>query len=305
MATSTTIVNGAFIYILAVSLLLFFMIVFFMVYCLVRYRSSRNPVPEELPQSVLVEAVWVIVPTIIALSMFLYGLTGFRFLRAAPRDSYVVKVHSRQWSWLFEYPNGKKSADMVVPLGKNIKCEITSIDVLHSFYVPAFRIQENAIPGFTTMAWFKAVSPGSYYILCAQYCGLQHSRMLAKLIVVPEDRFNSWLEGGALSVPNGGEAAAMPVGQSLIYERGCISCHSLEGSAMVGPTLKGLFGSKVTVMTAGSPREVVADSAYIRKSILVPAADVTAGFSNTMPSGRDILSDGEIGEIISYLETIR
>ena len=305
MATSTEVVNGAFIYILAFSFLLFFIIVFSIIYCLVRYRASRNPTPEELPASRLVEAIWVIIPTIFALTMFLYGYTGFRFLRTAPNDSYVVKVHSRQWSWLFEYPNGKKSADMVVPQGKNIKCELTSSDVIHGFYVPAFHIQENALPGMKTMVWFNAKDLGSNYVLCSQYCGLKHSIMIAKLIVVPEDQFAIWLKGGKITLPDIGRPIAMPPGESLLYERGCISCHSLEGAKMVGPTLKGLFGSQVTVMTAGALRTITADDQYIHQSIIAPGADVVAGFPNTMPSGRDVLSDEEITTIISYLKTIK
>lgn len=305
MATSTTIVNGAFIYILAFSALLFFLILFSMAYCLVRYRASRNPVAEEIPESKLLEAAWVVIPTVFALTMFLYGYTGFRFLRTAPSDSYVVRVHSRQWSWLFEYPNGKKSGDMVVPQGKNIKCELTSSDVIHGFYVPAFHIQENALPGMKTMAWFKATDLGSYYILCSQYCGLKHSLMIAKLIVVPADQFKIWLNGGKIALPETGRPAAMSAGESLLYERGCISCHSLEGAKMVGPSLRGTYGSPVTVITAGSRRTVMVDKEYLRRSILTPAADVVDGFPNTMPSGRDVLSDEEIGEIISYLKALK
>ena len=140
MATSTAVVDGAMIYILALSALLFFLIVFFMVYFTVRFRKTRNPIPVELPGNSWIETAWVVIPTILALTMFLYGLTGFQFLRTAPSDSMVVTVHARQWSWLFEYANGKKSSDLIVPLGRNVKCELVSADVIHGFYVPAFHI---------------------------------------------------------------------------------------------------------------------------------------------------------------------
>jgi len=147
MATSTGIVDGALIYILALSVLLLFLIIFFMIYFLVRYRKSRNPVPSELPQSALLEVLWVVVPTLLVTTMFVYGLTGFRFLRSAPAGSLSVKVHARQWSWLFEYDDGRKSPDLIVPLGQNVRCELTSADVIHGFYIPAFRIQQVHGPG--------------------------------------------------------------------------------------------------------------------------------------------------------------
>jgi cytochrome c oxidase subunit 2 len=304
MATSTGIVDGALIYILALSALLLFLIVFFMVYFLVRFRKARNPVPQELPGSMLLETIWIVVPTLLVTTMFIYGLTGFRFLRSAPADSIVVTVHSRQWSWLFEYANGKKSPDLVVPLGKNIRCDLLSADVIHGFYVPAFHIQMDAVPGMKTFVWFKAVTPGSHYILCSQYCGRQHSAMIARLIVVAPDQFDAWMQGKKISFA-GPDLKNMPAGQRLLFERGCMSCHSVEGAKMVGPGFKGLFGSTVAVRTAGKSRSVVADSAYIHESIVNPGADVTDGFPNTMPPSKEVLSDEEIGEIIGYLKTLK
>jgi cytochrome c oxidase subunit 2 len=303
-ATSTGVVDGALIYILALSALLLFLIVFFMVYFLIRYRQARNPVPSELPGSRTLEAIWVVVPTLLVTTMFIYGLTGFRFLRAAPAGSIVVKVHARQWSWLFEYANGKKSPDLIVPLGRNIKCELIADDVIHGFYVPAFRIQQDAVPGLRTEVWFNATTPGSYYILCSQYCGRKHSAMIANLIVAPPDRFDAWMAGKNISF-TGAQWKDMPDGERLLFERGCMSCHSIEGAAMVGPTFKGLFGSTVRVKTDGKVRSAVADSAYIYTSIITPGADIVDGFPNTMPPGRDAVSDGEITQIVKFLKTLK
>jgi cytochrome c oxidase subunit 2 len=304
MATSTGIVDGALIYILAMSVLLLFLIFFFMVFFLVRYRASRNPVPSELPESPLIEALWVVVPTLLVTTMFIYGLTGFRFLRSAPEGSLLVKVHARQWSWLFEYDNGRKSADLIVPLGRNVRCELISADVIHGFYVPAFRIQQDAVPGLKTYVWFNATAMGSYYILCSQYCGRKHSAMLAKLIVVPPDQFEAWRQGKKIQF-TGASYMNMPAGERLLFESGCISCHSLEGNPMMGPAFKGLFGSKVLVSSVGVVHTIVADSSYLHRSIVDPGADVVSGFPNTMPQARDILSDREIGEIINYLKTVK
>ncbi len=305
MSTSTGIVDGALIYICVISALLFALILFFMVYFTVRYRKSRNPVPEELKGSPLLEMIWVIVPTIIVTTMFFYGLTGFTFLRSVPPDSLKIKVHARQWTWLFEYPNGKKSANMVVPLGKNIACDLYSADVIHGFYVPDFRIQEDIVPGLVTKVWFNATQRGSSYILCSQYCGLKHSGMIAKIYAVPPDHYEAWLQGKTIPLDDNDLSANLPAGQRLLAERGCISCHSVYGGKMVGPTFKGLYGSSVKVVSGNRMRTVVADSTYIRESIIHPNADVTDGYPGTMPSGRDILSDGEIAEIIGFLKTLK
>jgi len=305
VSTSTGIVNEALIYILALCALLFFLIVFFMVFFTVRYRKSRNPIASELPESKLIEAVWIIIPTILVTTMFIYGLTGFLFLRAVPKDSIPVKVHARQWSWLFEYANGKRSPDLVVPLGKNVQCLLISDDVIHGFYIPSFRIQQDVVPNLPCKVWFNATSLGSYYILCSQYCGRQHSAMIAKLYVVLPDQFDAWLSGKNIQLSSDSMWANMPKGEALLYARGCTSCHSVTGNPMVGPTFKGLYGAQVHVQTAGASRTLAADSAYIRESIIHPAADVVDGYPNTMPPGRDVLTDEEIGQIVDYFKTIQ
>ena len=305
MSTLTPIIDSALIYILAFSALLLFLIVFFMIYFAVRYRKVRNPVASELPESPLIEAAWVVLPTLLVATMFFEGLTGFLYMRAVPADSIAVKVHARQWSWLFEYPNGKKTPDLIVPFGKNVSCDLISTDVIHGFYIPAFHIQQDIVPGLKTRVWFNATTLGSYYILCSQYCGRQHSAMISKLIVVPPDQYAAW-QAGKIGVP-GGDAGTMkmPPGEALLFERGCTSCHSLGGAAMVGPTFKGLFGSSVEVSTSGQRRTIAADSIYIRESIIHPAADVVTGYPNTMPPARDVLSDEEIGEIIGFFKTLK
>jgi cytochrome c oxidase subunit 2 len=304
MSTSTAVVNGALIYILAISVLLLFMITFFMIYFLVRYRRSRNPIPSEIPSSALLEIIWIVVPTIIVTTMFIYGLSGFQFLRAVPADSLKVKVHARQWTWLFEYEDGKKSADLIVPLGVNVRCELISADVIHGFYIPAFRIQQDAVPGLKAVVWFNATTLGSYYILCSQYCGLKHSAMMANLIVVPPDQFAAWQQGKKINF-GATQWADMPAGERLLFERGCLSCHSLTGTPMVGPTFKGLFGAAVNVTTAGAQHTLIADDAYIHESIVHPGTDIVDGFLNTMPPGKDILSEAEIAEIITHLKALR
>lgn len=193
-------------YVAAFSILLFFGIIFFLVYFAVRYRASRNPVPTEMPGNRALEAVWIVLPTLVALSMFFYGLTGYDFLRRPPAGSLEVTVHSRQWAWTFEYPDGKKAPDLVVPAGRDVKLAITSDDVIHGFYLPGYRIQVDAVPGMRTFAWFKASRLGVFDILCTVYCGTNHSGMMAKLYVLPEDDYRNWLAGA----PTGGTPAIAP-----------------------------------------------------------------------------------------------
>jgi cytochrome c oxidase subunit II len=189
-------------------------------------------------------------------------------------------------------------------MGRNVRCELISADVIHGFYVPAFRIQEDAVPGIKTFVWFNSSNLGSSYILCSQYCGRQHSTMIAKVIVVLPDQYDAWMAGKKV-VFTGASYQNMPAGQRLLFERGCISCHSLEGNKMMGPTFKGLYGSTVSVVTSGAQRTITADSAYINNSIVTPGADVVAGYPNTMPPSKDIVSASEISEIITYLKGLK
>jgi cytochrome c oxidase subunit 2 len=195
-ATTIGAVDESLYYIAAFSFLLFFGIVFLMILFAVRYRSSRNPVPTEIHGNNLLEVLWIVLPTLIALSMFFYGLTGYNFLRQAPAGSLEVAVHSKQWSWSFEYPDGKRSPALVVPAGRDVRLTLTSDDVIHGFYLPGYRIQVDAVPGMKTYAWFKASRAGAFDILCTVYCGTDHSGMLARLYVLPRERYDEWLSRG-------------------------------------------------------------------------------------------------------------
>ncbi len=305
MAPSVAVVDSVFIYILVFSVLLFFAILFLMVYFAVRYRRARNPQPTEFPGHSGLEVLWITLATLLVLTMFFYGVTGFRFLRGTPADALTVKVDSRQWAWSFEYPNGLKSAELVVPAGRNLRLQMSSRDVIHSFFVPALRIKQDTVPGMTTYTWFKATQPGTYDILCAEYCGERHSAMLAKLIVLPAPQFAQWYSG--YPVPEAGLPAptATPAGMELLRHKGCLGCHSTDGSLLAGPTFKGLFGRDEEVITAGKLRRITVDDAYIRTSILTPSVDLVSGFRDIMPPGKPELTDQEIEQIVAYLHELR
>jgi cytochrome c oxidase subunit 2 len=239
--------------------------------------------------------------------MFFYGFTSFKFLRTAPPDSMNVKVTARQWSWLFTYENGRKSTDLVVPQGKNLALNMKSVDVIHGFFIPAYRIKQDVLPSMTTHVWFKATDLGTFDILCTQYCGLQHSKMLSQVFVVPPADFDKWYAGEDVDIPGltSQEEKNEGVGVALLRQYGCLDCHSLDGSRRVGPTFKGLSGSTVEVLTRGKKRSLVADQAYLISSIVNPGADIVAGFSDIMPPLKGMDSDEQLHEMVEYIASVK
>lgn len=188
-------VDQAFWYILGVSIFLLFGITVVMVYFAIKYRRSKNPVASDIRDNYLLEIIWTIIPTLIALSMFYVGWTSYIGLRDVPEDAMEIEVEGQMFSWLFYYENDKETEnELVVPVGQAIKLNITSVDVLHSFFVPAFRIKVDAVSGMTTYVWFYADKIGEYDIQCTEYCGVDHSAMLGKLRIVSGDEFETWLE---------------------------------------------------------------------------------------------------------------
>lgn len=298
-AVSTTeAVDFVLYYIFGISAVMLLGITVTMIWFAVRYNRKRHPQPQPSPRhNVPLEIAWTVIPTIIVLSMFWYGWAGYTTLTNVPPDALEVKVSARMWSWNFTYPNGKSSDRLVVPAGRAIKVDIVSEDVLHSFYVPAFRIKRDAVPGMTTHAWFRAPEPGSYDIFCAEYCGLAHSQMITTVEAMPEDEFEQWLR----QEPAAAEGSA---GEALLGKHGCLGCHSTDGSPKVGPTFKGLFGRQLTVITDGKERSLTADFDYVLQSIRQPNADVVKGFPAIMPAF-DHLPEDELKAMVDYIEGLR
>ncbi len=215
-------------------------------------------------------------------------------MRDIPEDSMEVDVYARKWSWLFEYENGVQSSVLTVPLDKNVKLNLISTDVIHSFYVPAFRLKEDCVPGYDNVAWFKAIEEGEYNLFCAEYCGDQHSNMITKVNVIPDSSFNNWLA----------EQNDKPVGLDILSLKGCTACHSLDGSRLVGPSFKGLYGRTENVTTGSEIRQITVDDAYIRKSITDPMADITEGYPAVMVTQPNI-SDEDIENMIQLFKELK
>jgi cytochrome c oxidase subunit II len=185
-------VDTTFFIIVGISVFFLLLITICMVYFVIKYNKKRNPSPSNITGNTKLEILWTVVPTLLALGMFFSGYAGFKNMRNAPENSFTIKVIGRMWVWSFEYDNGKKSDTLYVPLSKPIKMEITSTDVNHSFYVPSFRVKEDAIPGRKNYLWFQPTAIGSYNIECAEYCGLSHSAMYSKVVVMPDTDFEKW-----------------------------------------------------------------------------------------------------------------
>jgi len=292
----------AFAVILSMSLFFLLAITFFMIYFVIKYNKKNNPKAADVKDDKRLEITWIVVPTLLVLVMFYYGWVGYQPMRNIPADAIKVKATGRMWSFSFDYPNGKTSAELVVPIGKAVALDLFSPDVIHSLYIPAFRIKEDMVPGVNNKMWFQANELGEYDILCAEYCGERHSYMLSKVKVVTEDEYLSWLETNTNA-----DGTEMSAGENLLTKNGCFACHSRDGSKIVGPSFKGLFGSSRSVFDANEKlKEVTADAEYIKKSIYEPNDEVVQGYNKgLMISYKQTVSEDDIAEMVKYLETLK
>ncbi len=187
--------DNIFIFIVAISVFFLLLVTGFMIYFVVRYRAKKNPQSDNITGSTTLEILWTVIPLVLVLMMFFYGWEGFKQMRNVPADAMIVKVTGRMWYWSFEFENGRKSDTvLVLPVNRNVKFELFSPDVNHSFYLPSFRIKEDVIPGRTNYMWINTTSEGIYEIMCAEYCGMNHSYMLGKLKIVPQPEFDEWVK---------------------------------------------------------------------------------------------------------------
>ena len=242
LLTTTQAVNSVFIFIFGASLVLLLGITATMVWFVIRYHRSRAPEPtSRVDGNLWLETVWIALPVVLVMAMFWYGWAGYLTLRDVPKRALEVTATARMWSWNFTYANGMTSTKMYVPVGKPVVVNLVSLDVIHGFFIPAFRVKRDVVPGMKNHVWFVADRPGSYDLFCSQYCGTGHSAMITTIEALPEAEFTAWLQQG------GGGQAGKTDGAKLAKEKGCLACHSLDGSRGVGPTFKGLYHSKVAV----------------------------------------------------------
>lgn len=299
--------DNAFLLIIGISAFFLIGISGLIIWFIVRYNNKKHPVAEQIHGSNTLEIIWTVIPLILVMIMFFYGWAGYSPVSKAPKDAMKVRAMARMWSWSFEYDNGVKTDTLYIPKDKPVILDLISKDVVHSLYIPSFRIKEDMVPGRTNRMWFIGQKTGSYEMFCAEYCGLSHSYMYTEVKVLEQDKYDAWMatrtDTTALAA-----AAAVPgaLGKRLIELNGCIVCHSLDGTRLVGPSFKGVYGHEQPVVTDGKSRRVVADDEYIKRSILEPDADIVEGFSKgQMTSYKNQLSDEEIQQIIDFLKTVQ
>jgi cytochrome c oxidase subunit 2 len=307
--------DDTFYFILVISVTLLVLVTGIMIYFVFRYSRKRHPQAEEVKDNLALEITWTIIPTILVLAIFFVGWKGFVYMRTAPPDSLLVKVTARQWSWTFTYENGKQDKVLRVPVRKPVKLLITSADVLHSLFIPAYRIKEDCVPGMETHLWFLPDQVGSYDLFCTEYCGLEHSNMITKVEVMEQKAYDAWYKSGAVQETDeasekhhGGTTSkktAGPDGAQLVQVKGCIACHSTDGAPKIGPTFKGIFGKKEIVTRDGKEREITVDEAFIKQTLLRPELDRVKGFPPIMPSQEGQLTDKELDAIIVYIKGLK
>ena len=291
-------VDQAFIFIFSIAFIFTIGITALMIFIVVHFSRKKGKVPIQFSGNTKLEIMWTVIPLIIVMVMFYYGTVGFTPMREVPADAMQIKAIGRMWAWSFDYGNGKISKDLVVPYNRNVKMNLFSADVNHSLFIPAFRVKEDVIPGYDNYLWFKPISKGEFDIFCSEYCGLAHSAMTAKAIVVDSVAFDTWLA----DLKPTGNIPDHP-GLTILKANGCLTCHSLDGAKIVGPSFKGLYGSKRAVITAQGEKQVDALDDYIKKSILEPNFEVVKGYNiGLMKSYLGIIKAEDIDKIIDYFK---
>jgi cytochrome c oxidase subunit 2 len=306
-ATSADVVDSVFQLILAVCTVFFVLIVGLMVLFVIMYRRRDGVEASDSPShNTALEIMWTAVPVAISMVIFYYGFKGYLDLRTPPLNAYEVQVFAQKWSWTFQYPNGVVSEELHVPVDRPVRVVLSSQDVIHSFFVPAFRIKMDAVPGRYNQTWFQARTEGKFDIYCAEYCGSSdkdsqgHSSMLSKVVVHAPGEFENWLEDQANVVKRLPPAQA---GEELYKRYGCAACHSTDGSARTGPSFKGIWG-ETHEFSNSTPTKV--DENYLRESILEPMKKIRSGFQGVMPTfqGR-FKNDQEIRAIIEFIKSLK
>jgi cytochrome c oxidase subunit II len=277
-----------------------------MIYFIYRYNRQRNPVATQIHGSTTLEIIWTVVPFLLTMVMFYYGWAGWKPMTKAPKDAMEVTVYGRMWNFSFEYENGKRTDTLYLPKDKPVKLNLVAMDVLHSLYIPAFRVKQDMVPNKeNNFMWFEPQREGIFELYCAEYCGLQHSYMYSYVKVMEDSAFQSFI-ADTTKVAAADSDSPTATGKRIMQNIGCFACHSLDGSKLVGPSFKGIWGAEHTVVTGKETRKIIVDEEYIKRSIYDPNADVVEGFmKGLMITYQGQLSDDDISNIIEYLKTVK
>jgi cytochrome c oxidase subunit 2 len=261
------------------------------------HRKHANEVGVSIHGDSRLEATWIIIPLILALGMFSWGAVVYVDYRHTPPDTLDIYVIAKQWMWKIQQPNGLKEInELHVPVGRNIRLTLASEDVIHDFFVPAFRVKMDVVPGRYNTMWFRPTKPGRYHFFCSQYCGTNHAIMGGWVTVMEPTDYAAWLSGSA-----GGEANPVGAGEKLFAEKACVTCHLANGTGRA-PSLNGLYGAQVLLADGTT---VTADEAYMRESILQPNAKIVAGYQPLMPTFQGQLTEEQILALTAYIKSLQ
>ncbi len=295
-STMASQVDALYIYLIAVSAFFSLLIATLVIVFAIKYRRrSEEELPPRIHGSLMLEIVWSAIPLCIALSFFFWGAKIYFRMNRPPDDALQVYVVAKQWMWKLQHADGTREInELHVPLGRAVQLTMTSEDVIHSFFVPAFRMKRDVVPGRYSTAWFRATRTGRYHLFCSQYCGTNHAKMIGWVDVMEPIAYQNWLSAG------GGSGSLAALGASLFQQHACNSCHRPDSQAR-GPNLEGLFGRRVSLSDG---RTIVADESYIRESILNPTARLVAGFQPIMPTYQGLIGEEGVLQLIAYIRSL-
>jgi cytochrome c oxidase subunit 2 len=297
--------NTAFYFMVIVSLIFLIGITTTMLYFIYRYDKKKNKTASQIEGNTLLEIIWTTIPTLLALLMFYFGWAGWKPMYKAPDNAMLITSTARMWNFSFQYENGKQSADLVVPVNTPVKIKLVSLDVIHSLFIPAFRIKSDMVPGREKMMWFIPEREGNYDLYCAEYCGLQHSYMSSVVKVLSNEKYKAWYSDTSTVIKVAEGSKPGSAGFAIMKAKGCNACHSTDGSRIVGPSYLDLFGEQQTVIRDGKEITLKVDEDYIKRSILEPNYEIVKGYpKGLMQSYKGSITDHDIALIIEYLKTL-
>lgn len=271
------------------------------VYFGARYRYGNQAVDRTNPmtENTKLEFAWSFVPLVISLTVFVWSAQVYFEIYTPPPNTLNLSVVGKQWMWKIQHPDGQREVnELHIPVGQPVKLTMTSQDVIHSFFIPAFRVKQDVVPGRYTTMWFEASKAGEYHLFCAEYCGAEHAKMIGTVVVMEPTDYEAWLSAGNVLT------SAADIGQSgaaLFQQKGCITCHRLDGTEGLGPSLIGVFNAEIELADGST---ILADEEYLRESILNPQAKIVAGYPENMPTFQGQLTDEELLTLIGYLRSL-
>jgi len=293
-------VDALFNFVLYLSYFFFLLVTGGSFYFAIKFRKKgKREFTPGISHNTALELFWTIIPTILVFVIFVWGFNTYLKMSIPPGHSEEIKVTAQKWFWTFSYPDGVTTTnEIVVPVNKPYKLLMSSMDVIHSFYVPSFRVKMDVLPNRYTQLWFEATTTGTFDLFCTEYCGKGHSEMIGKVKVVTDEEYTAWLAENA----TGSTLPPEEFGKELYTSKACFTCHTIDGNPSVGPTFKDIFG-RSEGLTDGS--SIVVDENYLRESILDPQKKLVVGYQPVMPTYQGVLKNEEIDALVAYLKTVK